>query len=234
MTRRRRLLLWSAPVVLLLVAVVVELITLTVVSRSAATHFAESDTDALRSDVAVLSYLDVVDPTRTALAAGSLAVLEGRLDEAERQFSDAAASGACTPLVNLTLVRETLGDRLVAEADGPGAIERYRAALTVVTGAPPGCFAGNDDPDLERRAVRADSEARLKRKLAALEAPLPPLPPPAAAPPPPPPPAAAAPPVSGPASPDEDRIRQLNPRSGDPLERLQQLLEDAAADRGAP
>lgn len=232
---RRRLLIWSAPVALVLLAVLVAVTTTIVTSRWAATDFANRDSDALRRDVAILDVAGVVAPGRADVAAGSLAVLDGKLDEAERHFADAVRSGAsCDADVNLVLVRETMGDRRVAASDGPGAIARYRAALDVVTDAPRECFADNADADLERRAVRADAEARLKRKLAVLEAPLPPAPPPppAAAPPPPPPPA-AAPPDRSAARPD-DRPRQLNPTTGDPLERLQQLLEDGAGVRGAP
>lgn len=206
-TLRRRLLIWSAPVVLLLVGVIVWMCVTGIAGQSAASEF----------------------------TAGVSAVDDRRLPEADRHFSAAAdrdPANACPALVNLVLVRETLGDDAVAAGDGPRAIDRYRDALTVVTSAPDGCFAGNDDTDAERSAVRADSAARLQTKLDRLQAPLPPLPP-AAAPPPPPPPA-APPPAEGSAPAQKPDERRLNPGSGDPLDKLGQLLQDGAEVRGAP
>ena len=234
MTRRRRLLLWSAPVVLLLVVAMIKVSSMVLASHWAAADFARHDADALRSDVATLSVLDVVVPAETSFAAGALAVLDGRLDEADRRFSDVVGTDptSCPARVNLVLVRETLGDNAVGEGNGPKAIDRYRTALTVVLDAPDGCFASNDDPDTERRAIRAESEARLRAKLAVLERPLPPLPPPPAAAPPPPP--AAPPNTAGSSSREPDAPRRLNPESGAALDKLRQLLQDAAAARGAP
>jgi hypothetical protein len=204
---RRRLLVWSAPVVVLLVVVIVRMCAGGIAGHSAASEF----------------------------AAGTTAVSDRRLPEADRHFSEAARrdpAHSCPALVNLVLVRETLGDDAVAAGDGPRAIGRYRDALAVVTAAPDGCFAGNEDADAERRAVRADSAGRLQTKLDRLQAPLPPLPP-AAAPPPPPPP--GSPPPAGGAEPgQEPDERRLNPGSGDPLDKLGQLLEDTAEVRGAP
>lgn len=229
--RRRRLLLWSAPVVAVLVAVVVAVSAAAIVSRSAGSAFARGDVDTLRRDVSVLQVVGVIDSAATDFAAGSLAVLEGRLDEAERRFAASAEERpACGALANLLLVRETMGDDAVGANNGPLAIGRYRSALSVAS--PDGrdaCFADNTDPDGERRAVLADSVPRLERKLAILERPL--------APPPPAPPAGAPPPPAAGGTrptvqPPEERL--LNPESGDPLDKLQQILEDAAAARGGP
>jgi hypothetical protein len=205
-TARRRLLLWSAPVALLLVVVIVRLCVAGLAGHRAASEF----------------------------KAGIAAVAELRLPEAERHFTEAAAADpgpSCPALVNLVLVRETRGDDAVAAADGPGAIDRYRDALAAVTAAPDGCFADNDDTDVERRAVRADAANRLQIKLDRLQGPLPVLPP--ASPPPPPPP--AAPPPAGGSGPDQEPDeRRLYPTGGDPLDKLGQLLQDSAEARGAP
>lgn len=227
MTARRRLLLWSAPIALLLVVVIVKTVSMVVAGRSAADAYARGDVDALRTDVSILRVLDVVDPAGTAFAAGGLAVLDGRLDEAERQFT--RAGQGCGALVGLTLVRETRGDDAVGASDGPLAIERYRTALDTAQNAPEDCLAANLDPNPERRAVLADTVPRLQRKLALLERPL--------APPPPPPPAAGAappPPAAGPGERGSPETRLLNPDAGDPLDRLRQILEDSAAVRGGP
>lgn len=204
---RRRLLVWSAPVALLIVGAVVWMCVAGIAAQTAASEF----------------------------TAGVGAVADRRLPEADRHFSAAAGGdpgNACPALVNLVLVRETLGDDAVAAGDGPRAIDRYRDALTVVTSAPDGCFAGNEDSDTARRAVRADSAGRLQTKLDRLQAPLPPLPPPVAPPPPPPP--ATPPPADGSAPAGEPDERLLRPGDGDPLDKLGQLLEDGAEVRGAP
>jgi hypothetical protein len=133
--------------------------------------------------------------------------------------------------VSLVLVRETRGDDAVGASDGPLAIDRYRGALTAATAAPRECFGANADPDPERRAVLADTVPRLQRKLAVLERPLapPPPPPPAAGTPPPPPP-----PTSGSTERPPPDVRQLHPETGDPLDRLRQILQDSASARGGP
>lgn len=229
---RRRLLLWSAPVVLLLLVLAAKAGSMTIAGDSAAAAFERGDVDTLRSDVATLRFLDplnaLVSSEAPAFADGALAVLEGRLSDAEDRFSDAAASRDCPAVVNLALVRETLGDQFVGTGDGPAALARYRAALGTVTDAPEGCFAGNDDPDAERRDVRADAANRLARKIALLERPLAPPPPVA------PPPAATPPPGGAPdaAADAPEARRTLAP--GDPLDQLRQLLTDGAGVRGGP
>jgi hypothetical protein len=198
---------WSAPVALLLVIAIVRMCVTGIAAHSAASDF----------------------------AAGTIAVADRRLPDADRHFSQAADTDparSCPALVNLVLVRETLGDDEVAAGDGPGAIDRYRDALAVVTAAPGGCFAGNDDTDAERRAIRADSAARLQTKLDRLQAPLPPLPP--APPPPAAPPPATPPPAGGSESERDPDVRRLNPGGADPLDKLGELLGDGAEVNGAP
>jgi hypothetical protein len=212
---RRRLLVFSAPVAVLMVVAILKSASVVIAGGSAATDFAHRDNGALRGDVAVLSLLNVVEPAKAYFAAGDLAVLDGRLEDADVQFATALdrtdPAATCPVRINLELVRETLGDRAAGVLDGNAAVTRYRDALAMVDGAPAGCFD-------------ADTTARLHDKIdAAMVAP-PPPPPPVAAPPPPPPP-----PASGGSAPDEsDRQLRLDPGSGDPLDRLQQILRDAA------
>ncbi len=226
---RRRLLLFSAPVVLALLAIALKLISTVVAGDSAASNFADRDADALRSDVTVMSLFNIVEPAKAPFAAGTLAVLDDRLTDADAHFSDAlsrtAPDGSCPVLVNLELVRERQGDVDAWENRPDTARERYLSALDLVENAPDGCFAGNTDPDPERSAVRNDAAPRLRAKLSGLTAPPPPQPAPPMAPPPP---AAAAP---APAAPDPDSPRdalRLDPGAGDPLDKLQQVLRDAA------
>lgn len=220
----------SAPISLVVIVVVVKLWSVVLAGGSAPTDFAARDADALRRDVSTLSVLDVVEPARTRFAAGTLAVLEDRLTDADAQFSGALSNteeaDSCPVRVNLELVRETLGDRAASTFDASAA-RWYRSALSVVEAAPPGCFTGSADADPDRRAVLEATVARLGAKLAAVAAAAPPPPPP-----PPPPPAAPPPPppAGAPGSaPSEREPLRLNPGVGDPLDRLEQILRDAAA-----
>lgn len=215
---RRRLLLYSAPLAVVALLVAVKAISLVVAGDSAASAFAREDADAVRADAAVLGVANVVEPAKASFAAGAAAVLDGRLDDADIHFSATLArtdaAGSCSVRVNLELVRETQGDRAAAAGDRARAHERYADALAVVDAAPRDCFSGNNDSDPQRRTIRQDTARRLATKL---NAPVP------EAPPPPPPPVAID-------APDGREIppRRLDPTGGDPLDKLQQVLQDAA------
>jgi hypothetical protein len=230
---RRRLLVFSAPVVLIVVVVIIKSVSVVIGGQAASSAYTDRDNAALRSAVGSLTVLNVGEPEKASFAAGSLAVLDNRLGDADRQFTqslaDTDAGESCPVRVNLELVRETLGDRAAGRFDSRTAVAQYLSARTIVEQAPPGCFAGNTDPDPQRQALRNDAIARLDGKIAAAQvAPPPPPPPPgaAAAPPPPPPPGSGAAPV------DPDTALRLNPGAGPPLDRLQQILRDAAAQGG--
>lgn len=227
---RRRLLVFSAPVALIIVVAIIKLLTDVVAGNSASSAFADRDNEGLRRAVDTLTVLNVIEPAKAPFAAGSLAVLENRLEEADREFSESLArSESCATRVNLELVRETLGDRAAAALDGSTAVDYYLSARTVVEQAPQGCFAGNTDPDARRQVVRNEALARLNQKIDAMQVAPPPPPPPAPAvtPPPPPPPPAAS---GGTTTEDES---QLTLEPGTPMERLQQILRDAAARDGS-
>ena len=223
---RRRLLVISAPVVIVALLAAAKLISAVIAGNSAGPHFAASDVSALRTDVSAMRIVNVIEPAKAPFAAGTLAVLEGRLDDADADFSEALgradASLTCPARVNLELVRERQGDLAAWEGRPDHARTFYSSALAVITDAPHGCFAGNADPDTGRRAARDDAAARLAAKIANLET---------APPPPPVAPPAAPPPLAGQTSQDPDQQREplrLHPTAGDPIERLRQLLEDAA------
>ena len=99
----------------------------------------------------------------------------------------------------------------------------------MVAQAEAGCFAANNDDDLDRRALRNDAAPRLDAKIEALRgAPA----------------AAAATAAAGGRRrtataariecirSDADTSLRLNPGGGDPLDRLRQILQDAAARGG--
>jgi hypothetical protein len=228
------------------------MISVVLVGDSAASHFNRGDGPALHADASKLSVLNVIEPAKVPFTRGVAAVLEGRLADADADFSRTLAHGESCPVrVNSELVRETQGDVAATAGRAAAAEERYRSALAVVADAPAGCFAGNDDPQPDRRAVRAEAESRLNAKITALQA----VPPPPEAnvaplpPPPPPPPAGVAPAESGtppPAlGPSRQGLSDVSPDrlpspgaqpsvphrlgGGDPMDRLRQLLTDAAS-----
>lgn len=199
---RRRLFLYTVPVAALLAVVVAGLISVVVVGNSAVDSFNRHDIEALRIDVDKLKKFGVIEAGSIAFAEGDLLVLEGKLDDAEKRFSEALESfdgaDSCPVRINLELVRETLADLAVRSGRPKDADRLYNDALTVVKDAPDGCFLYNTDPNDERRAVRADAKPRLERKLAAMHAPPPPPPTgPAVVTPEPPPPPPALPPPPG-------------------------------------
>jgi hypothetical protein len=225
---RRRLLLFSAPVAVVALVVPVKLVSVVVAGDSAVSNFAHRDADALRGDVSVMSKLNVVEPAKAPFAAGTLAVLDDRLADADAHFSEAlthtSREQSCPVLINLELVRERQGDVDAWENRPDAARDRYRSALALIESAPAGCFEANSDPDPERRAVRNDSAPRLKAKLVGLTAPPPPPPAQPVAPPP-------QAPAPAPVLPEPDSLRdalRLDPAAGDPLDKLQQVLRDAA------
>ncbi|WP_077742308.1 tetratricopeptide repeat protein [Mycolicibacterium boenickei] len=197
---RRRLFLYTVPVAALLAVVVAGLISVVVVGNSAVDSFNRHDIEALRIDVDKLKKFGVIEAGSIAFAEGDLLVLEGKLDDAEKRFSEALESfdgaDSCPVRINLELVRETLADLAVRSGRPKDADRLYNDALAVVKDAPDGCFLYNTDPNDERRAVRADAKPRLERKLAAMHAPPPPPPtgPAVVTPEPPPPPPALSPP----------------------------------------
>jgi hypothetical protein len=116
-----------------------------------------------------------------------------------------------------------LGDRAAAVLDGRTAVAQYVSARTIVEQAPQGCFAGNADADPQRQMRRDDALRRLNAKIAAAQA----------APPPPPPGVTTTPPPpaqSGGTSAETDSQLRLEP--GTPMDQLQQILRDAAAQDG--
>ncbi|BBY73730.1 hypothetical protein MPRF_06290 [Mycolicibacterium parafortuitum] len=224
---RRRLLVFSTLPALAVVLLAVKLISVVVVGGAAQRHFETGEAGALADDVSLLQIFNVVEPTNADLAAGGLAVLQDRLDVADARFTDVlgrtALDESCAVRVDLELVRERRADIDAWEARLDVAHQRYESALAVITDAPSGCFAGNDDPDPQRRTVRNDAADRVRAKISALGtvAPLaPPSLPLAAAP------APASPPVSGPAPTGPPDARRLDP-GGDPLEALRTILRDA-------
>ena len=223
--------LFSAPLALIVLIAAVKMISVVVAGNSAVTNFRDGDGDALARNSSTLNTLNVIERSKAPFAAGTAAVLQGRLDEADARFSEAlsltAADESCPVLVNLELVRERQGDVDGWEGRPDDARERYRSALAIVEGAPVGCFADNTDPDTERRAVRNDTVPRLKAKLDGLDnAPPPPPPSPPPAPPPPP---SAPPPAVGAGDPEgQPGELRLDPGNGDPDDKLRQILQDAA------
>lgn len=177
---RRHLIAYSVPVSLLLVAATGNIVSTMLTGDAAVTDFAHHDIDALRDDVATLRSWNVIEPGQVSFIAADLAVLEGNLDTAEKQFIAAidrtSGDDSCPARVNLELVRETQGDLAAANADKSRAEERYNSALQTISGAPPHCFKDNTDPNPDRRRIRNDAQTRVTDKIKTLHLPPPPAP----------------------------------------------------------
>ncbi len=106
--------LFSAPVALIVLIAAVKMISVVVAGNSAVTNFRDGDGDALGGDSSTLNALNVIERAKAPFTAGTAAVLQGRLDEADARFSEAlsltAADESCPVVVNLELVRERQGD----------------------------------------------------------------------------------------------------------------------------
>jgi hypothetical protein len=172
---RRRLAVFSVPAALLLLVAAAKMISVLLVGGSVVGDFARHDTESLRDDVNTLSLLNIIEPQKVTFDQGDLAVLEGRIDDAEHAFSSALArtpaAGSCAVRINLELVRETLGDLAARAADKELAREHYTSALDVVNAAPPHCFQANSDPDPDRGRIRNATPERLKDKINSLDRP---------------------------------------------------------------
>lgn len=201
---RRRLYLFSAPVLIVLLAAAAKMISVVIAGDSAISDFDRHDIDALRDDISILEFVDVIDPAKTSFAAGDLMVLEGRLADAEARFQESLsrtdAEASCPVRVNLELVQETLGDIATRGNDKQAAENWYNTAIGVVREAPAQCFEGNDDANEDRRAIRHEALPRLEQKLQNLHRPPPPPPAPPETITPPPPPTSLT-PTSGPPAP---------------------------------
>lgn len=179
---RRRLYVFSAPVAILVLLAAFKMIAVGVVGDRTIADFDRHDIEALRHDLSSLGIFDVIDPAKTSFAAGDLSVLEGRLHEADDHFSQSLTrtgkGQSCPVRINLLLVRETLGDLATRAGNRDEVARLYTDAIALASDAPPACFAGNTDPNPDRRAIRNSAITRLQQKLDALHAPpgAPPLP----------------------------------------------------------
>src|ERR1700730_3907118 len=88
---RRRLLIYSAPLIIVALLAAAKLISVVVGGNSAVSAFAGGDGNAVRADAAGLSVGNLVDPAKAPVAAGTAAVLDGRLDDADANFTAALA-----------------------------------------------------------------------------------------------------------------------------------------------
>lgn len=166
---RRRLMLVALPVALAVLALVTMVTIVMLTGNKVVEDYSRHDTAALHRDLDTLSRFNILELYKLPFAEGDLAVLEGRLSDAEKSFRASLSNReTCPARINLELVVETQGDLAAARGEIDGAEERYTSALDVVRGAPQNCFAGNDDPDPDRRHIRQDAEPRLLAKIDSL------------------------------------------------------------------
>ena len=74
---------------LIVLIAAVKMISVVVAGNSAVTNFADGDGDALAGDSSTLNTLNVIERAKAPFTAGTAAVLQGRLEDADARFSEA-------------------------------------------------------------------------------------------------------------------------------------------------
>lgn len=142
--KRRRLLLWSAPVMLLAVLLAVKLLSLPLLAGQSATSFAANQGDGTLRAAHGLGTLNVVERYKAPFALGDGYVLKGDFAQARSSFAAALvlapAAESCKVRVNLVLSLERLGDARAEAGDPASALAFYQEGSAMVGDAPQGCF----------------------------------------------------------------------------------------------
>lgn len=141
---RRRLVLFSILPALVLVAIGAKLVTMVAYGHAAKSDYLEFDAYALADDVRVLKSVNVIDSYKAYFAEGDRYVLEGKLSDAQAEFTTSLSlvdpEDSCPVRINLEVVLETQGDLKSAENHRDEATPFWLEALTTVQEAPEGCF----------------------------------------------------------------------------------------------
>ncbi|MDQ0673151.1 hypothetical protein QFZ36_000712 [Pseudarthrobacter siccitolerans] len=173
-TRRRRLLVWSAPPALLVLCLAAKLLSLDPLAGHAARAFDAKDAAAVGVAAEALQAGNIVEPHKAPFAAGDAQALAGNFAAARLRFEEAlelvpdVPSGppdACIIRLNLVLAIERLGDDKLRLEDAVSAAALFTEALEVAGAAPDGCFSGS--PAAEAGGKLSEAEGRLNGKLRA-------------------------------------------------------------------
>ncbi|WP_461165095.1 hypothetical protein [Arthrobacter sp. R4-81] len=168
LSRRRKLLLWSAVPVLLVMLVTAKIFSLGALGNAAADGFDRGDSAAVASAASGLAIANIFEPHKALFAAGDALVLEQDYAGARGKFSEALAaapaSDACRIRVNLVLAIEALGDTALEAGDSIEAARLYAEGLAVIKEAPPECFPESSSAQGSEGEKLNRAGARLKEK----------------------------------------------------------------------
>lgn len=137
---RRRLVLFSILPALVLVAIGVKLVTMVAYGYAAKSDFLQFDAYGLADDVRMLKSVNVIDSYKAYFAEGDRYVLEGRLGDAQAEFTTSLSlvdpEESCPVRINLEVVLETQGDLKSAQNRRDEAKPLWQEALKTVQEAP--------------------------------------------------------------------------------------------------
>ncbi|MDN4646332.1 hypothetical protein [Arthrobacter sp. PsM3] len=165
MSRRRRLLLWSALPVLLALVLATKLLGAAWFSGQASAAFARADAPAVGTAASVLGFANFLEPHKAPFAAGDALALRGDFAGARTAF-EAALAGAppadeCRVQANLALSIERLGGAGLAGPDH--GVRLFEEALAVVTAASEDCFGSNSTDHEAGDSLQASAQRLAER-----------------------------------------------------------------------
>ena len=166
---RRRLVLLSILPALVLLAIGAKLVTMVAYGSAAKSDYLDFDSRGLADDVRVLKSLNVIDSYKAYFAEGDRYVLEGKLSDAQTEFTTSLSlvdqEDSCPVRINLEVVLETQGDLKSADNRRDEAKLLWQEALKTVQEAPVGCFDTKTEADEAVRKHLNETEQRLLDKL---------------------------------------------------------------------
>lgn len=167
--KRRRLLLWSAPVVLLVLLLALKFLSLPVFAGQATKSFAANNVQGTLSAAQGMGTFNMVERYKSYFALGDGYVLRKDFAQAKDSFSTALAlvpaGESCKVRVNLVLTLEQLGDAKTKAGDSVKALNFYKEASSVVSAAPKDCFAPQSENNKEGEGEKLDqAKKRLAQK----------------------------------------------------------------------
>lgn len=170
--RRRRVLLWSAPVMLLLLLFGVKSISMVAVNESGRGAYSAGDHDSATRQFDRLGLLNLFQWWIAPYNHGTALYQTGDLDRAESELQialdRAPQDKSCQIAINLSRVLEAQGDQLGGQGRHAEAQEKYTAALKVLADHrcdQSGDGQGQQQQQQEQQQKKEQAEERVNKKL---------------------------------------------------------------------
>lgn len=168
-TRRRQLLLWSAPFVLIAALLAAKLIAQHTIAQIAISQYHDGDFEASLNTGSLNEQLNIIERWKAPYLVGTDYLRMDALDEAKQSLTRALelAEGQdqCPIRENLAIAHERAGDLALAAEDAATAVTEYEQALKYLNERDASC-----DQSSSARAI-ADSIPRITEKLENLQTP---------------------------------------------------------------